>query len=151
MAFPAGQKMRASDLNTLLAHALRYETNTGTSCATGADTDIPFSTAVKTDTDYFSVSAANITILKAGWLNVAGAAIRMAAGTTGYELKVKLNGSLVTGTNGGAALQANIATGFVVAVNDIVKVSVFHTTGSARLLETGAGRQNHIALEWRPL
>jgi len=151
MAFPAGQKVRASDLNMLLAHTLRYETNTGTSCASGADTDIPFTTGVKTDTDYFSVSAANITILKAGWLNVPGAAIRMASGTTGYELKVKLNGGLVTGTNGGSTLQANISTGFQVAVNDIVKVVVFHTTGVAKLLETGAGRQNHIALEWRPL
>jgi hypothetical protein len=150
MSFAAGQKVRASDLNQLLAHVLRYETNTGTSCATGADTDIPFGTLVSSDTAYFSVSAANITVLQAGWLE-ASTAIRMATGTTGYELKIKLNGGLVDGTNGGSTLQAAVSTGFPVAVNDIVKVSVLHTTGSAKLLETGAGRQNHIALKWSPL
>lgn len=150
MAYAAGQKVRASDLNKLLAHVLRYETNTGTNCTTGVDTDIPFGTLVTADTAYFTVSAANFTNLQAGWLNVK-TAIRMASGTTGYELKVKLNGGLVTGTNGGSTLQANIATGFQVAANDIVKVSVLHTTGSTKALETGAGRQNHIALEWYPL
>lgn len=150
MAFAAGQKVRASDLNKLLTHALRYETNTGTNCTTGVDTDIPFGTLVQADTAYFTVSSANITILAAGYLE-ADSSIRMAAGTTGYELKLKLNGGLVTSTNGGSTLQANIATGFPVALNDIVKVSVFHSTGSTKALETGAGRQNHIALKWSPL
>lgn len=150
MSVLAGQKMRASDLNALFAKVLRYETNAATSCATAADTDIPFGTLVKADTDYFTVSAANITILKAGWLTPT-TCIRMASGTTGYELKIKLNGTLKVGTNGLTGLQANITTGFQVAANDIVKVSVLHTTGSAKTLETGAGSQNHIALEWRPL
>lgn len=150
MSVLAGQKMRASDLNALFAHVLRYETTVGTSCATAADTDIPFGTLVKADTDYFTVSGVNFTNLKAGWLD-AKAAIRMASGTTGYELKIKQNGNLVTSTNGGSTLQANIATGFPVAANDVIKVSVLHTTGSAKLLETGAGHMNHIALDWRPL
>lgn len=150
MSFAAGQKVRASDLNKLLAHVLRYETNTATNCTTGVDTDIPFGTLVSSDTAYFSVSAANITVLQAGWIEAA-TAIRMASGTTGYELKIKLNGGLITGTNGGSTLQANIATGFPVAANDIVKVSALHTTGSTKALETGAGRQNHIALKWSPL
>ncbi|MEA5366108.1 hypothetical protein VA596_41730 [Amycolatopsis sp., V23-08] len=150
MAFAAGQKVRASELNKLLAHALRYETNVATNCTTSTDTDIPFGTLIAADTAYFSVSAANITILQAGWLE-AESAVRMASGTTGYELKIKLNGGLVTGTNGGSTLQGNIATGFPVSANDIVKVSVLHTTGSTKALETGAGRQNHIALSWRPL
>jgi len=150
MSVLAGQKMRASDMNALFAHVLRYETNAATSCANAADTDIPFGTLVKADTDYFSVSAANITILKAGWL-IPSTCVRMSTGTTGYELKIKLNGALKVGTSGGSTLQANIVTGFQVAANDIVKVSVLHTTGSAKALETGAGSQNHIALEWRPL
>lgn len=150
MSVLAGQKMRASDLNSLFAKVLRYETTTGTSCTNAADTDIPFGTLVKADTDYFTVSGANITILKAGWLD-AKTCIRMSAGTTGYELKIKQNGNLRVGTNGGSTLQASIATGFPVAANDVVKVSVLHTTGSAKALETGAGSQNHIALEWRPL
>lgn len=150
MSVLAGQKMRASDLNMLFAHVLRYETTVATSCASGADTDIPFGTLVKADTDYFTVSGANITNLKAGWL-IPTACVRMASGTTGYELKIKLNGNLKVGTNGGSTLQANITTGFQVAANDVIKVSVLHTTGSAKALETGAGSQNHIALEWRPL
>jgi len=150
MSFTAGQKVRASQLNELLDHSIRYETNTGTSCTNATDTDIPFGTAVKTDTSVFTVSSANYTCVKAGWVD-AKAAIRMAAGTTGLEVKIKLNGTLVTGTNGLTGLQANIATGFPVAANDVIKVSVFHSTGSAKALETGAGRQNHIALTWRPV
>lgn len=150
MAFAAGQKVRASELNVLLDHSIRYETTTATSCANITDTDIPFGTAVKTDTTVFTRSGADFTCVKAGWVN-AETTIRMAAGTTGFELKIKLNGGIVAGTNGGSTLQAAVATGFPVAANDIIKVSVYHATGSAKALEVGAGRQNHIALSWRPI
>ena len=129
------------------AHVARYETTTGTSCTSGTDTDIPFGTAVRTDTGVFTVSGANFTCAKTGWADVA-TAIRMAATTTAYELKIKLNGTLVCQTSGGSTLMANIATGFPVTAGDVIKVSVFHNSGAARLLETGAGRNNHIALRW---
>lgn len=150
MGVLAGQKMRASDLNALYAHVLRYETNAATSCANAVDTDIPFGTLVKPDTEYFTVSGVNFTILKAGWL-IPTTGVRMSSGTTGYELKIKLNGTLKAGASGGSTLQAITTTGFQVAANDVVKVSVLHTTGSAKTLETSAGSHNHIALEWRPL
>jgi len=130
------------------ARAVRYETNTGTSCANATDTDIPFGTVVRADTSLFTVSGANYTCVKTGFVD-AGTCIRMAAGTTGFELKIKLNGTLVVGTNGLTGLQANIWTGFPVTAGDVIKTSVFHNSGSAKPLETGAGRQNHIVLEYR--
>src|SRR3982751_5711537 len=104
------------------SHSLRYETTTGTSCTSGSDTDIPFGTAVRTDTTVFTVSGANFTAVKAGWVDVA-TSVRVASTTIGYELKIKLNGTLVAGTNGGSTLQAAVATGFPVSVGDVVKVS----------------------------
>lgn len=149
MAFTAGQKIRASDLNSLLAHVTRYETNAATNCANITDTDIPFTTAITTDTAYFTVSGANFNCVKAGWVEAA-TSLRMAAGTVNIELKIKLNGSLVaSGFNAGVI--STCATGFAVAAGDIIKVSLYHATGSAKTLETGAGRQNHIALKWSPL
>lgn len=150
MAFTAGQRVRASQLNELRDHSIRYETNTGTSCANNALTSIPFGTAVKTDTTVFTVSGTNFTVVKSGWCD-AKSSVRMASGTTGYELKLNVNGTLVTGTNGLTGLQANIATGFPVAAGDVITVAVFHSTGSAKALETGAGRQNHLSLTWRPV
>lgn len=129
------------------AHAIRYETTTATSCTNGVDTDIPFGTAVRTDTGVFTVSGANFTCVKAGWVD-AITAVRMVSTTTAYELKLKLNGTLVCQTSGGSTLMANITTGFPVAVGDIIKVSVFHNSGAAKTLEAGAGRNNHIVLKW---
>lgn len=129
------------------SHSIRYETTAGTSCTNATDTDIPFGTAVRTDTGVFTVSGANFTCVKAGWVD-AKTAIRMASTTTSYELKIKLNGTLVCQTSGGSTLMANVATGFPVAAGDVIKVSVFHNSGSARSLETGAGRNNHLSLTW---
>lgn len=129
------------------AHALRYETTAATSCTNANDTDIPFGTAVRTDTGVFTVSGANFTCAKAGFVTAA-AAIRMASGTAALEVKIKLNGNLVAEQPGGTLLMAAVTTSFPVAVGDIIKVSVFHNSGSAKNLETGAGRNNHLALTY---
>lgn len=130
------------------AHAIRYETTTATSCTNAIDTDIPFGTAVRTDTGVFTVSGANFTCVKAGWVDAA-AACRLVTGTAALEVKIKLNGNLVAEQPGGTLLMAAVATGFPVAAGDVIKVSVFHNSGSAKALETGAGRNNHIALSYR--
>jgi hypothetical protein len=130
------------------SHSIRYETTAATSCTNNTDTDIPFGTVIRSDTSVFTVSGANFTCVKAGWVD-AKTNIRMASGTLAYELKIKLNGSLVGGNAGGSTLQSDVATGFPVIVGDVIKVAVFHSTGSAKTLETGAGRMNHIALSWR--
>lgn len=130
------------------SHSIRYETTAATSCTNATDTDIPFGTAVRTDTSVFTVSGANFTCVKAGWVDAA-TAIRMASGTSALEVKIKLNGNLVAEQPGGTLLMAGIATGFPVAAGDVIKVSVFHNSGAARALETGAGRNNHLVLSWR--
>lgn len=127
----------------------RYETTAATSCANNADTDIPFATVVRSSTA-FTASGANFTCTRTGWVDVC-TTMRMVATATNLELKIKLNGNLVAGSAGGATLQAGVATGFPITIGDVVKVSVFHSSGAAKTLETGAGRQNHIALSWRGL
>lgn len=132
------------------SQSIRYETNAATTCNNAVDTDIPFGTVVRSNTSVFTVSAANFTAVKTGWVDAA-TAIRMGGGTTALEVKIKLNGNLVVETSGGSTLMGNIATGFPVVAGDIIKVSVFHNSGAAKPLETGAGRNNHVVLSWRGL
>lgn len=130
------------------SHSIRYETTAATTCGNNVDTDIPFGTAVRTDTSVFTVSGVNFTCVKSGWVD-ASTSMRLAAGALAFELKIKLNGTLVGGNTGGSTLQSAVATGFPVSAGDVIKVSVYHSTGSSRNLETGAGRMNHVALRWR--
>lgn len=130
------------------SHSIRYETTAATSCTNAIDTDIPFGTVVRSETGVFTVSGANFTCVKSGWVD-ASTTIRMGGGTAAYELKIKLNGTLVCETSGGSALMASITTGFPVTAGDVIKVSVFHNSGSAKSLETAAGRNNHVVLSHR--
>lgn len=131
------------------SHSIRYETTAGTTLTNNADTDIPFGTVVRADTTVFTVSGANFTCVKAGWVDAA-TSIR-GNGVANMELKIKLNGTLVASDAGGPSVTSAVSTGFPVAVGDIIKVSVFHSSGANKTLETGAGRMNHLALSWRGL
>jgi hypothetical protein len=63
MAFPtftAGQKIRASDLNSLAPRYARYERNSGTQAAgSGANTQVNFPTAIAVDNDVVASGTSN--------------------------------------------------------------------------------------------
>lgn len=123
------------------------EDTTGVSYASGSTFDVQWPNSIEADTSIVTVSgtgSTTFTIVRAG-IYLVEASLRMASGTTGFELNIRKNGNRVAGSGiGGLTLSTQRV--LRLAVSDVIKVTGIHTTGSNRSSENGAENNNHVTI-----
>ncbi len=149
MSFLAGQKVTASQLNDSIVKGIRFVADGVTSpqsFTTAVTTTVQWPVAQTVNTSVITVSGTNnttFTCAKAGFYLIE-TAVRLAAGTTGMEVSIKVNGNRMSAGMG--TMLASCVSSKFLQVGDVVTITAIHTSGSTKAVESAAEETSHLSI-----
>jgi len=150
MVYAAGQKVTATALNDGIVKSIRFIADGITSpqsFTTAVTATVQWPVAQSPDTSIMTVSGTNnttFTCAKAG-MYLIETALRLASGTTGLEVSIKVNGVRMSAGQGVGVL-TSCTSSKRLAVGDVVTITAIHTTGSTKAVESGAEETSHVSI-----
>lgn len=145
----AGQKVTATQLNDGVVKGLRFVADGVTSpqsFTTGSTTTVQWPISQTVNTSVISVSGTNnttFTVVKAGFFLIE-TALRLATGTTGMEVSIKVNGNRMSAGTG--SFLASCTSSKSLLVGDVVTITAIHTSGSTKAVEAAAEETSHVSI-----
>ncbi|MGW3992347.1 hypothetical protein ACWEF6_02555 [Amycolatopsis sp. NPDC004772] len=116
------------------------------SFTTGVTATVQWPVSQSLDAGIMAVSGTNnttFTCTKAGFYLIE-TALRLATGTTGLELSIKVNGNRVSAGIG--SVLTSCSTGKRLLVGDVITITAIHTSGSTKAVESGAEETSHLSI-----
>lgn len=149
MSFAGGQEVTAPQLNDSIVASLRF-------VADGITSPQSFTTAVTATVQWPVAQTPNATIMavtgtnnttftcqKGGYYWIE-AALRLASGTTGLELSIKVNGNRISAGQG--SVLTSCSSGMRLFFGDVITITAIHTSGSTKAVESAAEGTSHIGI-----
>lgn len=116
------------------------------SFTSGSTTTVQWPVARSLDATIIAVSGTNnttFTCAKAGFY-MTETALRLASGTTGLEVSIKLNGNRITAGIG--TFLASCSSGVRLVAGDVITITAIHTSGVNKVVEAGAEDTSHLSI-----
>lgn len=155
MAFTAGQKVRASQLNDISAPAAKYSQNTAQTMTSAANTKMQFPNVLQTSTAYVTAGGTNndtFTTVKTGWYHIE-AGVRAATNGAVLELAVYQPGSSafavgsVKGPGGSGGRSASTSVRLYLTAGQDFALNVWNS-GTTSNVDTTWGTATHISIKY---
>jgi hypothetical protein len=147
--YQGGQFVTAAQLNDGIVKGVSMVADGITaaqSFTSGSTTTVQWPVTQATNSSIITISGTNNTTFTpviAGFFLV-DTALRLASGTTGLELSIKVNG--VRQSAGIGTILASCARGIRLLVGDVITITAIHTTGSTKAVEGGAELTSHVSI-----
>lgn len=149
MSYAGGQHVTAPQLNDGIVKGLAFVADGVTSpqsFTTAVTATVQWPVAQTPDPTIMTVSGTNnttFTCVKAGYFSIE-TALRLASGTTGLELSIKVNGNRVSAGQG--SVLTSCSRNLRLFVGDVITITAIHTSGSTKAVESAAEGTSHLSI-----